>query len=51
MAMCKCEIIKKQQEGAKEWHVQLLKAAGSGNPRAASWVDLRSMLEPVFLQP
>lgn len=51
MAMYKFEIIKKQQAGAKEWYVQLLKAPGSGKLRAASWVDLRHMLEAVFLQP
>jgi len=51
--MYKCEITKKQQEGAKEWYVQLLKAhtkTGSGKPRAASWEDLRLTLEAVFPQ-
>lgn len=49
--MCKCEIIKKWQEGAKQCYVQLLKAPGSGKPRAASWVGLRLMLGAVFLHP
>lgn len=51
MAMCKCEITKKQQEWAKEWYVHLLKAPRPGKPRAASWVDLRLLLEAVFLLP